>query len=158
MSGDTFSSIKAHRRKATQPMAMILPIDPADHSITFHSSEAKSLSCPYDDAMVLTLNISNCEVSRIMTRLLEMEIDESEVEKSSMVLIGFNEESTVVIEMIKLPIFAAGENKLTNFLVRLPIGIQYHFGKVMDPCNEGSPFYLPSKNTLPDEERNPRDT
>ena len=86
LSGDTFSSFKAHRRKAKQPVAMILPIDPADHSITFHSSEATSLSRPYDDAMVLTLNISNCEVSRIMTTLLEMEIDESEVEKTSMVL------------------------------------------------------------------------
>ncbi|GMN62586.1 hypothetical protein TIFTF001_031678 [Ficus carica] len=61
--GDTFSSIKAHRRKAKQPVAMILPIDRAVHSITFHSSEVTSLSRLYDDAMVLALNISNCEVS-----------------------------------------------------------------------------------------------
>ncbi|GMN46218.1 hypothetical protein TIFTF001_015415 [Ficus carica] len=60
------TAIKAHRRKALQPITSILLNDPGGHSITFHSSEATNLSRPDDDALVLTLNVSNCEVSRIL--------------------------------------------------------------------------------------------
>ncbi|GMN75229.1 hypothetical protein TIFTF001_056753, partial [Ficus carica] len=65
-SGETVTAIKSHRRKATQPIATILPDDPIEHSISFHSSEATNLSRPHDDALVLTLNVSNCEVGRIL--------------------------------------------------------------------------------------------
>ncbi|GMN48610.1 hypothetical protein TIFTF001_017761 [Ficus carica] len=53
-------------RKTIGPIATILPDDPIEHSITFLSSEATSLSRPHDDALVLTLNMSNCEVGRIL--------------------------------------------------------------------------------------------
>ncbi|GMN54937.1 hypothetical protein TIFTF001_024046 [Ficus carica] len=65
-SGETVTAIKSHRRKATQPIATILSDDPIEHLITFHSSEATSLSLPHDDALVLTLNVSNCEIGRIL--------------------------------------------------------------------------------------------
>ncbi|GMN64157.1 hypothetical protein TIFTF001_033238 [Ficus carica] len=55
-SGETVTAIKSHRRKAMQPIATILPDDPIEHSITFHSSEVTNLSRPHDDALVLTLN------------------------------------------------------------------------------------------------------
>ncbi|GMN64739.1 hypothetical protein TIFTF001_033797 [Ficus carica] len=50
------TAIKAYRRKVSKPIASILPDDPGEHSITFHSSEATDLSRPHDDALVLTLN------------------------------------------------------------------------------------------------------
>ena len=62
-SGDTMIAIKAHRRKALQPVASILLDDLVEYSITFHSSEATNVSRPHDDVLVLTLNISNCEIS-----------------------------------------------------------------------------------------------
>ena len=43
-----------------------------------------------------------------------MELD---IEKSMTVLTGFNGESTTAIDKIKLPGFAAKENKMTTFLV-----------------------------------------
>lgn len=46
-----------------------------------------------------------------------MEIDESEIEKLTMVLIEFNRESTVIVGKIKLPWFTIGENKMTTFSV-----------------------------------------
>ncbi|GMN51817.1 hypothetical protein TIFTF001_020969 [Ficus carica] len=63
--GETVTAVKSHRRKAKQLIATILPDDPIKHSITFHTSEATSLSRPHDDALVLTLNVSNCEVGKI---------------------------------------------------------------------------------------------
>ena len=128
-SEDSMIAIKAHRRKALQPVALILPNDAGEHLITFHSSEATNLSRPHDDALVLTLSVLNCEVSRILVNnrsladvlflstLQEMEIDESEIEKSTTVLIGFNGKSTAAVGKIKLPVFAFGENKMTTFLI-----------------------------------------
>ncbi|GMN47447.1 hypothetical protein TIFTF001_016609 [Ficus carica] len=128
-SGETVTAIKSHRRKAIQPIATILPDDPTEHSIKFHSNEATSLSRPHDDALVLTLNISNCEIGRILidngsstdvlflSTLREMELSELDIEKSTIVLTGFNGESTTAVGKIKLPVFAVGENKMTCFLV-----------------------------------------
>ncbi|GMN69677.1 hypothetical protein TIFTF001_038724 [Ficus carica] len=87
---------------------MILSDDPIEHSITFHSSEATSLSRPHDDALVLTLNVLNCEVGRILvdngsstdvlflSTLREMELSESNIKSSMTVLTGFNGESTAI--------------------------------------------------------------
>ncbi|GMN36611.1 hypothetical protein TIFTF001_042473 [Ficus carica] len=93
-SGETVTAVKSHRRKATQPIAMILFDNPIEHSITFYRSEATSLSRPHDDALVLTLNVLNCEVGRILvdngsstdvlflSTLREMELSESDIESS----------------------------------------------------------------------------
>ena len=122
------TAIKACRRKASQPIVSILPDDPGEHSITFHSSEATDLSRLYDDALVLMLNVSNYEVSILVdnrssadvlffSTLRDMELLEFEIEKSKAVLTGFNGESSTAIGKIKLPVFVAGENKMTTFLV-----------------------------------------
>ena len=128
-SGDTMTAIKAHRRKALQPIASIIPDDLGEHSITFHSNEATSLSRLHDNALVLMLKVSNCEVNRILvangsladvlflSTLQEVEFDESEIEKSTTVLTRLNGEHTVAVGKIKLLIFAAEENKMTTFLV-----------------------------------------
>ena len=46
-----------------------------------------------------------------------MELSESDIEKSTMVLTGFNGESTAAVGKIKLLVFIAGENKMTSFLI-----------------------------------------
>lgn len=128
-SGETVTTIKAHRRRALQPIVSILPDDLGEHSIAFHNSEAIDLSRLHDNALVLTLNVLNCEVSKILindgrsidmiflSTLREMELSEFEIEKSTTVLTGFNGESSIAVGKIKLPIFAVGENKMTTFLV-----------------------------------------
>ncbi|GMN23780.1 hypothetical protein TIFTF001_040493 [Ficus carica] len=78
-SGETVTAIKSHRRKVMQPIATILPDDPIEHSITFHSSEATNLSRPHDDALVLTLNISNYETDRSLIATRE----EGRIERSN---------------------------------------------------------------------------
>ncbi|GMN66685.1 hypothetical protein TIFTF001_035745 [Ficus carica] len=97
-SGETVTAVKSHRRRAMQPIAAILPDDPVEHSITFHSSETTNLSRPHDDALVLTLNVSSCEVGRILvdnrssadvlflSTLIEMELSESDIERSTTIL------------------------------------------------------------------------
>ncbi|GMN58219.1 hypothetical protein TIFTF001_027316 [Ficus carica] len=109
-SGETVTAIKSHRRKATQPIATILPDDLIEHSLSFHSSEATNLSRPHDDALVLTLNVSNCEIGRILidngssadvlflSTLREMELSELDIESSTTVLTGFNGESTAAMK------------------------------------------------------------
>ncbi|GMN19505.1 hypothetical protein TIFTF001_042883 [Ficus carica] len=96
--GETVTAVKSHRRRAMQPIAAILPDDPVEHSITFHNSEATNLSRPHDDALILTLNVSNCEVGRILvvngssadvlflSTLREMELSESDIERSTTIL------------------------------------------------------------------------
>ena len=61
---------------------------------------------PYDDALVITLPIANCEVKRILidngssanvlflSTLKEMELDESNIKHMGIVLTGFSGEST----------------------------------------------------------------
>ncbi|GMN20277.1 hypothetical protein TIFTF001_043053, partial [Ficus carica] len=114
-SGDSVTSIKSYGRKATQPVVTILPDDPCEHSITFHSSEATNLSRPHDDALVLTLYVSNYEVGRILvdngssadvlflSTLREMGLSEFDIERSTTILTGFNGESTAAVGKIKLP-------------------------------------------------------
>ncbi|GMN20627.1 hypothetical protein TIFTF001_039957 [Ficus carica] len=98
-------------------------------SIPSHFTAARLHSRPYDDVLVLTLNVSNCEVGQILvdngssadvlflSTLREMELSESDIESSTTILTGFNGESTTAVGKIKLPVFAVGENKLTTFLV-----------------------------------------
>ncbi|GMN30982.1 hypothetical protein TIFTF001_044535 [Ficus carica] len=126
---ETVTAIKSQKRKALQPIATILPDGSTEHLITFHSSEATNLSRPHDDALVLTLNVSNCEVGRILvdngsstdvlflSTLIEMELSESDIEMSMTILTCFNRESTTAVGKIKLPVFAAKKNKMTSFLV-----------------------------------------
>ncbi|GMN64235.1 hypothetical protein TIFTF001_033319 [Ficus carica] len=114
--GETVTAIKSHRRKAIQLIATILPDDPTENSITFHSSKATNLSRPHNDALVLTLNVPNCEVGRILvdngssadvlflSTLREIELSESNIKKSTTVLTGFNGESTTAVGKIKLPL------------------------------------------------------
>ena len=125
-SGEIMTAIKAHQRKALQPISTILLDDPSEHSITFHNSKVTNLSRPHDDTLVLTLNVSNCEISRILvgngslanilflSTLLEMELAESKIKKSTTVLTGFNGESTTAVGKIKLPVFIVGKN-MTRF-------------------------------------------
>lgn len=73
--------------------------------------------------------MSNCEVSRILvdngsladvlflSTLRKMELVDTEIEKSTTVLTGFNGESTTAVGKIRLPVFTVGENKMTTFLV-----------------------------------------
>ncbi|GMN67570.1 hypothetical protein TIFTF001_036630 [Ficus carica] len=90
-----------------QPIAAILPDDPIEHFIIFHSSEATNLSRPHDDALVLTLNVSNCEVGRILvdngssadvfflSTLREMELSESDIERSTTILTDETDRSLI---------------------------------------------------------------
>ena len=95
----------------------------------FNSDEIRAVCRPNDDALVITLPIANCEVKRILidngssanvlflSTLKEMELDESNIEHTGIVLTGFNGESTRAVGTLRLPVYVGGENKLTNFLL-----------------------------------------
>ena len=60
------SSIRKHINKASTPPPNYLPSDSLiNHIISFHDKEAIELCQPHNDALVITLSITNCQVGRI---------------------------------------------------------------------------------------------
>lgn len=124
----TINSIKAHQRRADNNASRTSFGGP-EATIAFNESKMNDLHGPHDEALVLTLQISNCEVSRILIdngsaadaifidTLLEMGIDPTNVEKVSVPLTGFNGNTINTLGSIKLLVYADGVNKITNLLV-----------------------------------------
>lgn len=84
---------------------------------------------PHGNALVITIDVSNYEVARILIdngssanlifrdTLKRMNIEESEIERISTELTGFNGITTPSIGTIKLPVKTSGINKLVEFAV-----------------------------------------
>lgn len=123
------NSIKAHQRRAIPWATNKCPNVRSDNLIKFRESESLALDGPHDDALVLTLNVTNCEVSRILVNnessvniiylstLQKLDIDDSEIEKGSVELVGSDGKLTSALGSIKLAVYAYRKNKLVEFLV-----------------------------------------
>ena len=97
--------------------------------ISFSEREAAGAADQHDDALVITIDVSNCEVARVLIdggssvdlifkdTLKRMGIEESEIEKEQTQLTGFNESTTPSIGTIKLPVKTNGINKIVEFRV-----------------------------------------
>jgi len=64
---DSISAIKQHERKVITPMAKKPNTNQADWpEISFSEEETCDLDKPHDDALVISLDVGNCEVQRIL--------------------------------------------------------------------------------------------
>ncbi|KAG7564374.1 Integrase catalytic core [Arabidopsis suecica] len=63
---DTISAIKKHRRNVSLKANLGEEVDFQGASISFDEEETRHLERPHDDALVITLDVANFEVSRIL--------------------------------------------------------------------------------------------
>ncbi|KAG7533327.1 Integrase catalytic core [Arabidopsis thaliana x Arabidopsis arenosa] len=125
---DSANSIKTHQRRVESNATGKIPMQGPDHQITFWESETE-LDKPHDDALVIRIDVGNCELSRIMvdTRssvdvlfydvFKKMGHLDSELQGKKIPLTGFSGETTFSLGTIQLPTIARGVRKLTNFIV-----------------------------------------
>lgn len=91
-------------------------VEPLDELIMFSENDTKKLDGPHDGALVLTLDVLGCEVSRILMEnksfvdvifrdtLLRIGIDQSEFGTSDIELTGFNRKTPSIVGSIKLSV------------------------------------------------------
>ena len=126
-SGDTGSFSREHIRIAKFVAPAYADLMDA-YYITFTSDTVHVFCMPHDNALVVTLPITNCEVKifvdsgssideLFVPTLEKMGIDKSQIEKTSVILTGCNRKSTPTVCTIKLPVSSSRENKMSNFLV-----------------------------------------
>ncbi|XP_062104496.1 uncharacterized protein LOC133815702 [Humulus lupulus] len=131
VSGITYSAAKRHARSTTSGEVLHSTntnIDP-NLVISFTSTEATDLLNPHHDALVISINVANCLVKRVLidngsstnilflNALQGMGIDESNITRCSTMLVGFSGEHKSSIGEIDLPVYAEGVNICVKFLV-----------------------------------------
>ena len=91
--------------------------------------KASGATDPYDDALVITIDVSNYEVARVLIdggssvdlifkdTLKRMGIEEYEIETEQTQLTGFNGSTTPSLGTVKLPVKTHGINKIVEFQV-----------------------------------------
>ncbi|XP_038716632.1 uncharacterized protein LOC120009963 [Tripterygium wilfordii] len=124
ISGITHTSAKKHVKQTEnsevwndKPMVQF-----TRQVINFTDDEITRLLNPHDDALVITLQIANCEVKRIMidddssanllfmSTLQAMGLSEADIIRSPIPLIGFSGEQQYTIGSIPLQVYAKGIN------------------------------------------------
>ncbi|XP_010462614.1 PREDICTED: uncharacterized protein LOC104743203 [Camelina sativa] len=130
ISGITHSAAKRNTRtvKNCQSKGQATQGDMPACTISFAMSES-SVSTPHHDALVIQLTVANCLVKRILidngssTNILYMQaykelgLDEKELTRKSILLVGFSGEVKQSVGEVTLPVYAEGVNKHTKFLV-----------------------------------------
>ena len=98
-------------------------------SISFDEKETQHLERPHDDALVITLDVTNFEVSRILVEtgssvdliflgtLERMGIKRADVVEPPSPLVAFTSESAMSLGIIKLPVLAGKTLKIVDFVV-----------------------------------------
>lgn len=110
---DSINSIKIHQHKAVPCHQRTLRLVEVDFPNTFAKKETKQLDKPHYDALVITLDIVSCEVSRVLIdtgssvdlifwdNLDRTRIPKSEISGPPTQLISFRSESSISLETIK---------------------------------------------------------
>ena len=123
----TINSIKAHQRQLNNQTTRIKPEQ--DVQISFSEKEAVGTTEPHDDALVITIDVSNCEVARVLIdggssvdlifkdTLARMGVSEDEIDREQTQLTGFNGSTTPSLGTIRLPVKMNGINKIVEFQV-----------------------------------------
>ncbi|KAG7583597.1 Ribonuclease H domain [Arabidopsis suecica] len=98
-------------------------------SISFNEEETRHLERPHDDALVITLDVPNFEVSRILIdtgssvdliflgTLERMGISRADIVGPPSPLVAFTSESAMSLGTIKLPVLAKRVSKIVDFVV-----------------------------------------
>ncbi|KAG7572361.1 Retrotransposon gag domain [Arabidopsis suecica] len=126
---DTISAIKKHRRNVLLKANLGEEIDFQGASISFDEEETRHLERPHDDALVITLDVANFEVSRILIdtgssvdliflgTLERMGISRADIVGPPSPLVAFTSESAMSLGTIKLPVLAKNVSKIVDFVV-----------------------------------------
>ncbi|KAG7532870.1 Ribonuclease H domain [Arabidopsis thaliana x Arabidopsis arenosa] len=124
---DTISAIKKHRRNVLFKANLSEEIDFPSASISFDEEETCHLERPHDDALVITLDVANFEVSRILIdtgssvdliflgTLERMGISRADIVGPPSPLVAFTSESAMSLGTIKLPVLAKNK-EIPRFL------------------------------------------
>ncbi|KAG7548005.1 Integrase catalytic core [Arabidopsis suecica] len=126
---DTVSAIKKHRRNVSLKASLGEEADFQGASISFDEEETRHLERPHDDALVITLDVANFEVSRILIdtgssvdliflgTLEWMGISRADIVGPPSPLVAFTSESAMSLGTIKLPVLANRVSKIVDFVV-----------------------------------------
>jgi len=127
---DSVSAIKQHERKVVTPVAKKPKTNQADWpEISFSKKETSDLDKPHDDALVISLDVGNCEVQRVlidtgssvnlifMDTLIRMGISKKDVKGALSPLVSFTSETSMSLGTITLPVTAQGIVKMIEFTV-----------------------------------------
>ncbi|KAG7591503.1 Integrase catalytic core [Arabidopsis thaliana x Arabidopsis arenosa] len=127
---DSISAIKQHERRANSPvLKKARVIEEQLPEVTFSESETSQLDKPHDDALVITLDIAHCEVSRVLIdtgssvdlifldTLTRMGISKQSIKGPPSPLVSFTSETSMSVGTIVLPVSAEGIVKMVEFTV-----------------------------------------
>jgi len=126
---DSISAIKKHRRNVLLKSSLSEEVNYQGASISFDGKETRHLERPHDDALVITLDVANFEVSRILVdtvssvdliflgTLERMGISRVDIVGPPSPLVAFTSGSTMSLRTIKLPVLAGKMSKIVDFVV-----------------------------------------
>ncbi|KAF8110975.1 hypothetical protein N665_0077s0036 [Sinapis alba] len=125
---NSVKAIKEYQRKAVS--AHLWPAKrEVETPIAFSELDLTDIDHPHNDPLIVELQISTCEVSRVLVdtgssvdlifrqTLIKMMVDLKDVKPSSRALTGFNGSSTALLGTIRLNVFVGGLSKLIKFSV-----------------------------------------
>nr|XP_017250644.1 PREDICTED: uncharacterized protein LOC108221266 [Daucus carota subsp. sativus] len=127
--GATYSQAKRIARRKGKQVNVLDAKEDDMTELVFNWSDRKTVQEPQQDGLVISLQIGNCLIKRvmvdngsaanIMTRntLQEMGLADSDMIKQSTTLVGFSGETKRTMGEITLPTYAQGLNMLTKFLI-----------------------------------------
>ncbi|KAG7572509.1 Ribonuclease H-like superfamily [Arabidopsis suecica] len=126
---DSTRSIKRHKKSAAIQTAVGFQSNEQTRSISFDNSDTQGLIGPHDDALVITLDVANLEVTRclidtgssvdliFLSTLQRMGISKADIIGPPAPLVAFTSDTSMSLGNIKLPVLAAGVPKIVEFIV-----------------------------------------
>ena len=126
---NSVNSIKAYQRRAENNVGIKEPLSTPDHKITFNENETIDLDKPHDDALIIRLDVSGCELSRVMIdtwsladvlfydAFIRMGFTKALLKQERTPLIGFARETTYSLGSIELAVTAGEVRKIVEFIV-----------------------------------------
>ncbi|KAG7594076.1 Retrotransposon gag domain [Arabidopsis thaliana x Arabidopsis arenosa] len=126
---DSIRSIKRHKKSAAIQTAVGFQSNDQIPSISFDNSDTQGLTGPHDDALVITLDVANFEVTRclidtgssvdliFLSTLQRMGINKADIIGPPAPLVAFTSDTSMSLGNIKLPVLAAGVPKIVEFIV-----------------------------------------
>ncbi|KAG7585762.1 Ribonuclease H domain [Arabidopsis thaliana x Arabidopsis arenosa] len=126
---DSIRSIKKHKKLAAIQTAVGFQSSEQTPSISFDNSDTQGLTGPHDDALVITLDVANFEVTRclidsgssvdliFLSTLQRMGISKADIIGPPAPLVAFTSDTSMSLGNIKLPVLAAGVPKIVEFIV-----------------------------------------
>ncbi|KAG7599517.1 Retrotransposon gag domain [Arabidopsis suecica] len=126
---DSIRSIKRHKKSAAIQTVVGFQSSEQTPSICFDSSDTQGLTGSHDDALVITLDVANFEVTRclidtgssvdliFLSTLQRMGISKADIIGPPAPLVAFTSDTSMSLGNIKLPVLAAGVPKIVEFIV-----------------------------------------